>query len=114
MKVSMDKKYVTRNGKHDAKIVLIGEYLPGFPVLVDLINKDTGHIKYDAYTLSGGFLSDVENHPLDLIEVPEEKPAPTLDDYYNAFVYVWNPAPTVEEGHREGIKAVLELAGVKV
>jgi hypothetical protein len=113
MTVSMDKKYVTRNGKYDAKVVYIldkGQY----PVVVVMTNKINGEISVIKMR-SNGRLNMTSEDSFDLIEVPEEKPAPALDDYYNAFVYVWGDFSytTTKERDKAGIKAVLELAGVK-
>jgi hypothetical protein len=83
-----------------------------FPIHGAYLPPDDENWVAAKWTLNGKHCAD--DASLHLVEVPEEKPAPTIEDYYNAFVHVWNPAPTVEKGHREGIKAVLNLAGVKV
>lgn len=178
MTVSMDKKYVTRDGLYNAKVIYIhdkgdkpvivfaeykkdgvsnttfraclnGQIWPDIENGFDLIevpeNTQDGWVKFDAENDEVPFLHmhdmieakykngyqsppipawsvdfDTSRDPvtayriIEKAEQPEKKPALTLDDYYDAFVYVWNPAPTLEKGHREGIKAVLKLAGVKV
>ena len=113
MTVSMVKKYVTRDGLYNAKVIYIHDKGDQPVIVLAEYKRDLASNTVFRTQLNGKVWHDAENG-FDLIEVPEENPAPTLDDYYDAFVYVWNPAPTVEKGHREGIKAVLELAGVKV
>jgi len=74
MTVSMDKKYVTRDGKHNAKVIYIhdnGDY----PVIAILIKKNTEYYSTAHYTLSGKcFTYHGDRSIFDLIEVPEEKP----------------------------------------
>ncbi len=70
MTVSMDKKYLTRNGKYDAKVVYIhdkGQY-PVVVVIIDKINGAMDVIK----TRSNGRMYITSEDYLDLIEVPEE------------------------------------------
>jgi hypothetical protein len=74
MTVSMDKKYVTRDGKCDAKVLFIHR-TGTHPVVVAFMDKDTGHNYTGRRKLSGELFSNVDQHPHDLIEVPEEKPS---------------------------------------
>ncbi len=72
MTVSMGKKYVTRNGKYDARVVYIqdkGKY-PVVVVVTDKINGEISVIKIR----SSGRLYMTSEDGFDLIEVPEEKP----------------------------------------
>jgi hypothetical protein len=74
MTVSIDKKYVTRNGEYDAKVVStrnVDCYQKGvLPVVAELEHKSTKKVRTIQCTFNGQFLS-FDTHPLDLIEVPE-------------------------------------------
>ena len=69
MTVSMGKKYVTRNGKYDAKVVYIHDkgLWPVVVVITDKINGAMNVIK----TRSDGRMYITSEDRLDLIEVPE-------------------------------------------
>jgi hypothetical protein len=70
MMISMNKKYVTRNGKYDAKVVYIhdkGQY----PVVVVITGITNGKISV-FQTRSNGRMYMTSEDGLDLIEVPEE------------------------------------------
>jgi hypothetical protein len=88
MTVSIGKKYITRDGKSNVKVVYIhdrGER----PVVVFAENRDgsvCANVAVWRASLTGRFKPPHENG-YDLIEAPEEKPALTPDDYYDAFVY---------------------------
>jgi hypothetical protein len=69
MMISMNKKYVTRNGKYDAKVVYIhdkGQY----PVVVVITGITNGKISV-FQTRSNGRMYMTSEDGLDLIEVPE-------------------------------------------
>ena len=166
MIVSMDKKYVTRNGLYNAKVVYIHDK-GCCPVVVFAEDKRDGVAHTRQAFLDGKYLNDGSEHDFDLIEVPEErtemlirvvahvkftdsehwlvnnkvfyskptleqiedaystesKPVLTLEDYRAAYDKAWwdargrqklKPFFTEAGGRQSGIKAVLELAGVKV
>jgi hypothetical protein len=81
MTVSMDKKYVARNGEYDAKVVAIHDVAihdedsfisPSYcPVVAELKHRLTGVIFKINYTFDGKYLSLRSYPPLELIEVPE-------------------------------------------
>jgi hypothetical protein len=73
MTVSMGKKYVTRNGKYDAKVVYIhdkGQY-PVVVVITDIINNKGEICVYKLRSNGRTYTTSAEDG-LDLIEVPEE------------------------------------------
>ena len=122
MIVSMDKKYVTRNGEYDAQVVHISDEDINYPVKVFLKHR-VGEKSVLIRVTRNGFFHAYNpgqldfKHGLDLIEVSEEKPALTLEDYHAAFVKGWDSKRAVvqpKELFLAGIKAVLELAGVKL
>ena len=117
MTVSMDKKYVTRNGNWFAKVVYIHD-IGESPVVVFAENRDSSEFNSFRTRLSGR-ISDVSPSVFDLIEVTEEKPALTLDDYYAAYEkscndYTKRCFSTPYGANKIALKEVLELAGVKV
>jgi hypothetical protein len=86
-----------------------------FPIHGAYLPPDDENWVAAKWTLNGKHCAD--DASLHLVEVPEEKPAPTIEDYYNAFDKAWSELSYVtspKQGHIVGIKAVLELAGVKV
>ena len=111
MQVEIGKKYVTRDGNWDVEVISIdNDYFR--PVLVKLTHKKENWSHDTRYYLDGSFyLIKTLDSPYDLIEVPYQ-----LKDYYAAFNVAWDSLtyPTPKDGHMAGIKAVLELAGVKV
>ena len=116
MTVSMDKKYVTRNGKYDAKVISF--HTGDKPVVVVLTHKERGTSQLIWASLNGRAYKSFEDD-LDLIEVTEEKPVLTLDDYYAAYEkscndYMKRRFLTPCGANKIALKDVLELAGVKV
>ena len=134
MTVSMDKKYVTRDGLYNAKVIYIHDKGDQPVIVLAEYKRDLASNTVFRTQFNGKVWHDAEN-PFDLIEVPEEKPAPTLDDYYRVYnisrteqshtrtidydptrdpVIVRHDQKPLTYLEKAGIKAVLELAGVKV
>jgi hypothetical protein len=67
MTVSMNKKYITRNGKYDAKVVYIHE---NGKCVVVITNKITGAMN-PIKTCINGRVNVISDDNFDLIEVPE-------------------------------------------
>lgn len=118
MTISMDKKWQGRTlgGK---EYIIHSTNMGGVYPIHGAIKNDDGDYKVASWTSDGLFTIGNYTHPNNLIEVPEEKSEPSLDDYYAAFNMAWDshekdPVHTSKGLFQTGIKAVLELAGVKV